>query len=55
MLDLVNDLQVLIEHEEATEKCLENEMLFSGIEQETTNLFQDLMNEAHNELFTGCS
>ena len=51
---MVNDLQVLIEHEETMEEGLENEMPFNGVKQETTNLFKDLMNEAHNKLYPGC-
>ena len=54
MLDLFNGLQVSIKYEEATEEGLENEMLFSGVEQDITNLFQDLMIETHNELYPGC-
>ena len=54
MLDMLNDLQISIEHEEVTEEDLENEMPFSGVEQETKIIFQDLMNEARNKLYPGC-
>ncbi|KAA0047217.1 uncharacterized protein E6C27_scaffold908G00040 [Cucumis melo var. makuwa] len=50
MFGMLNDLQALVEHEEEMEEGLENEMSFNirvDIEQETTNIFQDLMNEAH--------
>ena len=52
---LLNDLQVLIEHEEATKEGLRNEIPFNGEEQDTTNLSEDLINEARNELYHGCS
>ena len=57
-LVMLNDLQASIEHEEETEECLENEMTFNigeDIEQETTNIFKELLNEAHSELYPGCS
>ena len=58
MFGMLNDLQVSIEYEEETEEGLENEMSFNirvDIEQETTNIFQDLMNEARNELYLSCA
>ncbi|KAL0559314.1 hypothetical protein IC582_003922 [Cucumis melo] len=55
MLDLLNDLQVPIENEEETEEAFENEMPFDDDQQDTTSLFEDLMNEARNELYPGCS
>ena len=47
-----------IEHVEETEERLANEMSFNSgvdIEQETTNIFQDLLNEARSELYPSCS
>uniref|UniRef100_A0A9I9EFK1 Transposase-associated domain-containing protein n=1 Tax=Cucumis melo TaxID=3656 RepID=A0A9I9EFK1_CUCME len=58
MFGMLNDLQALVEHEEEMEEGLENEMSFNirvDIEQETTNIFQDLMNEARNELYLSCA
>ena len=56
MLGMLNDLQAQIEHEEEAEEGLENEISFNiGVEQETTNIFQELLNEARNELYPGCS
>ena len=58
MFDMLNDLQALIEHEEEIDEGLENEMSFNigvVIEQETTNIFQELLIEARSELYLGCS
>ena len=56
MLGMLNDLQAPIEHEEETEEGLKNEMSFNiGVEQEIINIFQELLNEACNELYLGCS
>ena len=57
MLGMLHDLQTFVEHEEDTvEEGLENDMSFnSGIEKETTNIFQELLNQAHCDLYLGCS
>ena len=55
MLDLINDLQNPIEHEEATKVGLENEIPTNGEEQDTINLFENLINETCNDLYPGCS
>ena len=35
---------------------MENEMSFNiGVEQKTTNIFNELLNEARNEIYLGCS
>ena len=54
MLDMLNELEVLIENEEAIEEGLEIEMTFNGEPQDTINLFEDLMNEARNKLYSSC-
>ncbi|KAA0032852.1 uncharacterized protein E5676_scaffold799G00140 [Cucumis melo var. makuwa] len=56
MLKVLYDLQALIEHEEATaEEGLENDMSFnSGVEEERTNIFQELLIQAHHELYPSC-
>ena len=57
-LVMLNDLQASIEHEEETEEGLENKMSFNievDIEHETTNIFQNLLNEARSELYPDCS
>ncbi|KAA0061298.1 CACTA en-spm transposon protein [Cucumis melo var. makuwa] len=56
---MLNDLQASIEHEEETEELrLEDEMPMNvGVdidEDRTNNIFQDLLNEARNELYLGC-
>ena len=55
---MMNDLQALIEQEEETEKChLGDEISRNSgvdIEQDTTNIFQKLLNETCNELYLGC-
>ena len=60
MFDMLNDLQAPIEHEEKTEELrLEDEMPMNvGVdidEDRTNNIFQDLLNEACNELYPRCS
>ncbi|TYK07924.1 uncharacterized protein E5676_scaffold265G00360 [Cucumis melo var. makuwa] len=57
MLGELHDLQAPIEHEEETaEEGLENDMLFNnGVEEETANIFQKLLNQAHRELYPDCS
>ncbi|KAA0065795.1 late secretory pathway protein AVL9-like [Cucumis melo var. makuwa] len=59
MFGMLNGLQAPIEQEEETEKGhLEDEMprnIRIDIEEDTTNMFKDLLNEAHNELYTDCS
>ncbi|TYK20936.1 CACTA transposable element [Cucumis melo var. makuwa] len=56
---MLNDLQVLIEQEEELEeRRLDDEMSMNvgvEIDEDRTNIFQDLLNEAHNELYPGCS
>ena len=52
---MFHDLQAPIEHEEETKKVLENDMWFnSGVEQETTKIFQELLNEACSEQYPYC-
>uniref|UniRef100_A0A9I9EJX4 Uncharacterized protein n=1 Tax=Cucumis melo TaxID=3656 RepID=A0A9I9EJX4_CUCME len=59
MFSMMNDLQAPIEHEEETEELrLKDEMTRNigvDIDEDTTNIFQDLLNEARNELYHGCS
>ena len=59
MFGMLNDLQASIEQKEETEEGrMENEMTCNigvRIEQDTTNIFQDLLNEAPIELYPGCS
>ena len=58
MLGMLHALQALIEHVEESEEGLDNEMSFNSgvdIEQETTNIFQDLLDEARSKLYLGCS
>ena len=57
MLGRLHDLQAPIEHEEeAAEEGLENDMLFNnGVEDETTNIFKELLNKARRELYPDCS
>ena len=59
MFGMLNDLQAPIEQEEETEEHhLEDEMLMNvgvDIDEDRTNIFQDLLNEARNELYPGCS
>ncbi|TYK18968.1 uncharacterized protein E5676_scaffold418G00580 [Cucumis melo var. makuwa] len=57
---MLNDLQAPIEHEEEIEEFrLEDEMAMNvgvNIDEDTTNnIFQDLLNQARNELYPGCS
>ncbi|TYJ99419.1 CACTA en-spm transposon protein [Cucumis melo var. makuwa] len=57
---MLNDLPAPIEHEEEIEELrLEDEMPMNvGVEidgDRTNNIFQDLLNEARNELYPGCS
>ena len=52
-----NDLQTLVEHKEEIEEGLKNEMPFNigvDIEQETKNIFQDLLNETRTALYPDC-
>ncbi|KAA0054643.1 GDSL esterase/lipase [Cucumis melo var. makuwa] len=47
MLGMLHDLQASIQHEEEMEEGLENDMLInSGVEQKTTNIFKELLNQA---------
>ena len=59
MFGMLNDLQASIEQEEETEDGhLENEMSCNigiDIEQDITNIFQDLLSKALNELYPNCS
>ena len=57
MLGMLHDLQAPIEHEEETaEEGLENDISFnSGVEEETTNIFQELLNQARHELYPNYS
>ena len=58
MFGMLNDLQSPIEHEHAIEERLKNEMPFNigvDIEEETTNIFKDLLTEARSDLYPGCS
>ena len=56
MLAMFHDLQAPIQYEEETKEGLENDMLFkSGVEQETMNIFQKLLNQARTELYSNCS
>ena len=59
MFSMMNDLQAPIEHEEETEELrLKDEMTRNigiDINEDTTNIFQDLLNEARNELYPSCS
>ena len=54
MLNLINDLRVLIEIKESTKQGIKNEMSFNSQEWDITNLFEDLMKEAQNELYHDC-
>ena len=46
MLGMLHDLQASFEHEEETEEGLENDMsVNSGVEQETINIFEELLND----------
>ncbi|KAA0063387.1 Transposon Ty3-I Gag-Pol polyprotein [Cucumis melo var. makuwa] len=58
MFSMMNDLQAPIEHEEETEELrLKDEMTRNigvDIDEDTTNIFKDLLNEACNELYHGC-
>ena len=56
--EMLGLLHAPIEHIKETEEGLDNEMSFNSgvdIEQETTNIFKDLLNEARSELYLGCS
>ena len=59
MFGMLNDLQAPIEQEEKTEEDrLEDEMLRNirvDIDEDTINIFQNLLNEARNELYPGRS
>ena len=59
MFGMLNDLQVLIDQEEEMdERRLEDEMsrnIGVNIDEDTTNIFQNLLNEARNELYPDCS
>uniref|UniRef100_A0A9I9EDR2 Uncharacterized protein n=1 Tax=Cucumis melo TaxID=3656 RepID=A0A9I9EDR2_CUCME len=59
MFGMLNDLEVPIEQEEKTEEGrLEDEMprnIRVDINEDTTNIFQNLLNEARNELYPDCS
>ena len=58
MFGMLNDLQAPIKKEKKTEEGrLEDEMsrnIEVDIDEDTTNIFQDLLNEACNELYPGC-
>ncbi|KAA0041305.1 CACTA en-spm transposon protein [Cucumis melo var. makuwa] len=52
--ECIIESQLALEEEETEEVRLEDEMsrnIVVDIEQDTTNIFEDLLNEAHNELF----
>ena len=52
ILGMLHDLQAQIEHEEETEEGLENDMPFDcEVEQETRNIFQELLNKVRSELY----
>ncbi|KAA0060239.1 uncharacterized protein E5676_scaffold275G00400 [Cucumis melo var. makuwa] len=54
MLGMLHNLQGLIEQDEETaeEASIENDMSFNnGVEEETTNIFQKLLNQAHRQLY----
>ncbi|KAA0026006.1 (R)-mandelonitrile lyase 1-like [Cucumis melo var. makuwa] len=53
MVGMLHDIEALIENEEETLKeGLENEILFNScIEEEMTNIFQELLNQARRELY----
>ena len=57
ILRMLHDLQAPIEYEEETMKeGLKNDMSFnSDVEEETTNIFQELLNQARRELYSDCS
>ncbi|KAL4030764.1 hypothetical protein IC575_009016 [Cucumis melo] len=60
IVGMLNDLQASIEHEEEIEEFrLEDEMAMNvgvNIDEDTrNNIFQDLLNQARNELYPGCS
>ncbi|KAA0066710.1 DNA/RNA polymerases superfamily protein [Cucumis melo var. makuwa] len=59
MFGILNDLQAPIEEEEELEeRHLEDEMPMNvgvDIDEDRTNIFQNLLNEARNELYPGCS
>ena len=58
MFDMINYLQASIEHKWKIEECLENEKPFNigiDIEEETTDIFQNLLNETRSELYPNCS
>ena len=50
MFDMLNDLQASIEHEQGIEA-----LIGVDIEEETSNIFHDLLNEARSELYPDCS
>ena len=55
MLGMFHDLQASIEHKEEMKEGLENDTSFnSGVEQERTNIFQELLNQAHSERYPEC-
>lgn len=54
MLNLLNDLQVLIGNGDAAKEDIEIS-LDNDQERDMTNFFQNLINEAQNELYSGCS
>ena len=53
---MLHDLQTPIEHEEETTKeGLENDMSFNScVEEETKNIFQELLNQPCCELYPDC-
>uniref|UniRef100_A0A9I9EIC1 Uncharacterized protein n=1 Tax=Cucumis melo TaxID=3656 RepID=A0A9I9EIC1_CUCME len=59
MFRMLNDLQAPIKQEEETEEgFLEDEMsrnIGVDIDEDITNIFQDLLNETHNALYLDCS
>ncbi|KAA0040156.1 GDSL esterase/lipase [Cucumis melo var. makuwa] len=57
LLGMLHDLQALVKHEEETmEEGLENDMSFnSAVEKGAVNIFQNLLNQTHHELYLECS
>ncbi|TYK16767.1 transposon protein, putative, CACTA, En/Spm sub-class, expressed [Cucumis melo var. makuwa] len=59
MFGMLNDLEAPIEQEEEIEEGrLEDEMsrnIGVDLDEDTTNIFQDLLNETRNKLYPGCS
>ena len=53
MFGMLNDLQALTEQDEEIKDEIPRNIRVD-IDQDTTNIFQDLLNEARNELYLGC-